>query len=281
MTNYPVWTPGGSLLVAWQLRDRHVLLVGGGDVAAGRLVHLKNADAKVTVLCPRAGLCDEMAYRVDEEHAVEAYRDEVYSHEDQLLRPDTNTPYDMVLTAIDDEGSSRAVCLWCRARRVPVNVADVPSECDFYFGSVLRRGALQVMVSTGGKGPRLARQIRQRLEEALPPSIGTAIERVGTLRAELRKRAPASRDSARRMAWMTDVCETWTMDELAQLDDAAIEQVLQGWKDHTVPKPGTVFGHAHAHALWAWPQRRDWVSFMLGATSVTLMTLGYAKYRMK
>ena len=76
---YPALTPGGSLVVAWQLRGRRVLLVGGGDVAAGRLFHLKNADAHVTVLCPREGLCAEMKHRMDVDHAVDTYIPEAYS----------------------------------------------------------------------------------------------------------------------------------------------------------------------------------------------------------
>lgn len=267
---YPALTPGGSLVVAWQLRGRRVLLVGGGDVAAGRLFHLKNADAHVTVLCPREGLCAEMKHRMDVDHAVDTYIPEAYSSESQL----ESGSYDMVLTAIDDADLSRAICQWCRARRIPVNVADVPPECDFYFGSVLRRGALQVMVSTGGKGPRLARQIRQRLEAALPENVGDAIERVGALRSALRRVAPEARDSGKRMQWMTDVCETWTMDELAQLDDAAIDRLLAGWPANQVPTYREVYG---ASVRWALPSARDWLSFALGASSVAIAALWFTR----
>lgn len=222
--------PGGSLLVAWQLRGRRAVLVGGGDVAAGRLVHLKNADACVTLIAPRAELCDEVRLRL-EAGVIDTYRDA------RLGAPEEIGECDMVLTAIDDADMSRRVCAWCRARRIPVNVADVPAECDFYFGSVIRRGPLQVLVSTGGMGPRLARLVRERLERALPPSVGRAIERVGQLRQALRAAAPEQSMSGARMRWMSRVCDTWPLERLAELDDAGIARLLDGWRTGTVPRP--------------------------------------------
>ena len=47
---------GGSLLVAWQLKDKHILIVGGGDVASGRIESVLVADARITLIAPRAGL---------------------------------------------------------------------------------------------------------------------------------------------------------------------------------------------------------------------------------
>ncbi|WFD31402.1 Bifunctional dehydrogenase and ferrochelatase [Malassezia sp. CBS 17886] len=237
---FPNIEPGGSLVVAWQLRHKHVLLVGGGDVAAGRLVSLKNADAHVTVVAPRAGLCEEMQFRIDTEGTVDEYCDVAFTDSAQLRRTDGGD-YDMVFTAIDDAALSRQICAWCRERRIPVNVADVPPECDFYFGSVLRRGPLQVLVSTGGKGPRLARKLRLRIGDALPDSVGDALVRVGALRVALRRVAPDAAQGPRRMQWMTDVCELWPLEKLGSLDDAAIARMLAiGWAQSRVPAPTEV-----------------------------------------
>ena len=41
---------GGSLLLAWQLKDKNVLLVGGGDVAASRIENILIADARITLI---------------------------------------------------------------------------------------------------------------------------------------------------------------------------------------------------------------------------------------
>ncbi|KIO26154.1 hypothetical protein M407DRAFT_243847 [Tulasnella calospora MUT 4182] len=227
--SFPPVTPGGSLIIAWQLRDKRVLLVGGGHVASGRLSHLLDADALVTLIAPKSGLHPLVLHRVFEDAYAKTritYLDRTFGGEQDL------DGADMVLTAIDDVELSRSICHMARARKIPVNVADVPPECDFYFGSMIRRGPLQVMVSTGGKGPKLANIIRRKMEDALPDNVGEAIERVGELRAELRKRAPGvgGRLGQKRMDWMTKVCETWSLGELGQLDEAAMEFLLdRGW----------------------------------------------------
>lgn len=107
----------------------------------------------------------------------------------------------MVLTAVDDPVASTEIYTLCKQKRIPVNVADVPPECDFYFGSMHRDGPLQVMVSTNGKGPRLAHIIRRQIAEDLPENLGSAIVRVGEFRKKLRAVAPAATEGPKRMEW--------------------------------------------------------------------------------
>ena len=69
---------------------------------------------------------------------------------------------------MDDAEASTQIYKLCQEKRIPANIADVPPECDFYFGSVHRDGPLQIMVSTNGKGPRLASTIRKLIAKQLP-----------------------------------------------------------------------------------------------------------------
>lgn len=176
-------------------------------------------------MCPASGLGSEMKYRIYEEKSVDVFLDQSFSSHEEL------DGYDMVLTAIDDIETSREICKLAREKKIPVNVADVPPECDFYFGSLIRRGPLQVMVSTGGKGPRIAATTRAIIERALPDNIGNAIENVGTLRAMLRKKVPEANKGPKRMRWMIDVCDTWKTDELAEMTREEMEAVLKGWDE--------------------------------------------------
>ncbi|KAG8811945.1 Bifunctional dehydrogenase and ferrochelatase, partial [Serendipita sp. 400] len=243
MSAYPEIRPGCSLLIAWQLKDKRVVLVGGGQVAAGRLVHLLQADALVTLIAPSSNLNNEVRYRITTDPLAMSritWLDRLYEGPHDL------DGAEMVLTAIDDNEASLKIWEDAKGLKIPVNVADVPPNCDFYFGSLIRRGALQVMVSTNGRGPKLAALIRQRLEDALPPDVDVAIEKVGRLRELLRDRAPGvggklGRD---RMQWMTSICETWDLGELAQLDEPSMRRLLdEGW-DHNkkVLKHDDIFG---------------------------------------
>ncbi|KAG9318119.1 siroheme synthase [Chiua virens] len=229
---------GGSLLVAWQLTSKHVLIIGGGDVASSRIESVLVANARVTIICPRTGLHPLAEKFVDGPYQI-TYHDRTFGGADDL------TGVDMVLTAIDDVAQSRIISTLCRERKIPVNVADIPEACDFYFGSRIRDGPLQILISTNGQSPKLANLIKRRIEHSLPEGTGKAIERVGELRAKLKERAPGvgGQVSKRRMKWMVDVCTSWEMEELAALDDAMMQKLLDdGWEHNTVPRPGAVGG---------------------------------------
>lgn len=113
----PSWKPiepGASLCLAWQVRNKPVVLIGGGAVAAGRLLYLLESGAKVTLICPRGGMCDEVRWRVDEEGLVHQYIDRTFEGE-----KDIEGAY-MVLTAIDEVGLSSRICAMCRERKIIV-----------------------------------------------------------------------------------------------------------------------------------------------------------------
>lgn len=116
------------------------------------------------------------------------------------------------------------------------NVADVPPECDFYFGSMIRQGPLQILFSTSGKGPRLAARIRAATERAISPHAGSAISVIGELRSRLRARAPGVGGAlgAKRMGWMIKVCDAWTLEELSGMKEDEMEAILAGWAEGKV-----------------------------------------------
>ncbi|OAA65162.1 NAD(P)-binding domain protein [Niveomyces insectorum RCEF 264] len=223
---FPEVQGGGSLIVAWQIRGKKVLVVGGGEVAAGRILHCLNADAVVTVVAPASGLTPEVAYRVGQGQVL---------HVDRRFEPADLDGVDMVLTAVDDPEASTQIWTLCKERRIPVNVADVPPECDFYFGSVHRDGPLQIMVSTNGRGPRLAHAIREYIAKLLPKQAGKAIDAVGELRVKLRRVAPSPEEGPKRMAWMTKVSDAYSFEELCSLNKEDINNLLRFYTRGAVP----------------------------------------------
>jgi siroheme synthase-like protein len=96
-----------------------------------------------------------------------------------------------------------AVVAAARRAHALVNVVDCPAACDFILPSVLRRGDLQIAVSTGGRSPALAREIRRRLETEIGDDYAQLVAQVGRARARLRRRAlsPGARlEAADRLA---------------------------------------------------------------------------------
>lgn len=246
---FPEVQGGGSLILAWQIKKKNVLVVGGGEVstsetmnavnttdmanqvAAGRVLNLLNADAKVTVVCPKDGLNDEVAFRINQGQIK--HLDRVFLPID--LEPEKEIA--MVLTAIDDPDASTRIWKYCKRIKIPANIADVPPECDFYFGSVHRDGPLQIMVSTNGNGPRLAASIRRQIGTMLPEGTGDSIRKVGELRKMLRRKVPgkSTDDINRRMTWMSQVCDKWSTEDFNAMDDEDMEELVRYFDSGTVP----------------------------------------------
>lgn len=162
-TPYPV-----NLTVA----GRACLVVGGGSVAGRKVEGLLAAGAVVRVIAPsisselrgHAGVtCDERPYR----------------------RGDLDG-YWLVIAATDDPEVNRAVFLEGELARVWVNGADDPENCSFTLPSVVRRGSLQIAISTGGRSPALASWLRRRLGEEIGPEYEVLLDLLSTEREEIR-----------------------------------------------------------------------------------------------
>jgi siroheme synthase-like protein len=146
------------------LSGRRCVVVGGGEVANRKARKLLQARASVVVISPE--LQPEL-----ESVAVEVHR-----------RPyeegDLEGAY-LAFAATDSREVNARVAREAKERGVPVNVADRPSDGDFALPSTLRRGGLQVAVSTGGASPTLARRIKDELEEVFGPEWAGIVDELG------------------------------------------------------------------------------------------------------
>lgn len=73
----------------------------------------------------------------------------------------------------------------CRERGILVNVVDTPALCSFYFPAIVRRGDLTAAVSTSGKSPALAAEVKAHIEAILPADLGDSLDALAILRHEL------------------------------------------------------------------------------------------------
>lgn len=149
----------------------------------------------MTVICPASGLNPEVLHRKEQNEITHIDRNFIPSDLDE------SNDISMVLCAVDDPVASSEVYKLCKEKHIAANIADVPPECDFYFGSVHRDGPLQIMISTNGNGPKLANIVRRRIAANLPENVGDAVMKVGALRKKLRKVAPNIEEGPKRMQW--------------------------------------------------------------------------------
>ena len=148
------------------------MVVGGGEVANRKARKLLQAKAEVVVVSPEVR--PELASM-----AVEVRR--------RRYRAGDLEGAFLAFATTDEREVNAAVAREGRERGIPVNVADRPAEGDFALPSTLRRGQLQVAVSTGGASPTLARRIRRELEEVFGSEWAGIVEELSRARRDGRK----------------------------------------------------------------------------------------------
>ena len=171
------------------LRGRRCLVVGGGDIGERKARALLESSAQVIVVSP--AMTRGLASLAAAGRIVDRRR---------VFRRSDLRGCALVVAASGEPEVDDAVAALARRARVLVNVVDRPERCDFILPSVLHRGELQIAVSTGGRSPSLAREIRLRLEALFGPEYGELVARTGEARRAARAAAgtPAARLEAGR-----------------------------------------------------------------------------------
>jgi len=91
----------------------------------------------------------------------------------------------MVIAATNSRELNAAIFNEARQRNILCNVVDDPEYCDFYYPAVVRRGDLQLAISTNGQSPALAQRIRRELEIQFGPEYGEWLEQLGKIMQQL------------------------------------------------------------------------------------------------
>lgn len=156
------------------IRGRSVTIIGGGAVAERKCRTLLEAGARVRVIAPALsrGL-RELLEKGRIEHIARDYR-----------RGDLADAF-LVFAATGNPDISRAVAEEASEWRIPANIADMPERSDFITPSSVARGDLLLTVSTGGKCPVLAREIREELEARYGDEYEMALRILGAVRERL------------------------------------------------------------------------------------------------
>jgi uroporphyrin-III C-methyltransferase len=208
---------GASLMIAWQCQQQKILVVGNNTIAASRVFSALEADANVELIGDKSTMCNELLVRIEQGEVTWIALEFEPSHLENA---------DLAFVCVRDHDMARGIVAACKKVKVPVNVADMSELCDFFMTSTHRDKSLQVAVSTNGQASKLASRLRRQIASSLPANMGTAIERVGMLRRKIRSSDPSDAASARRMHWLAQICEYWSLDRLACLSDREMEGLL-------------------------------------------------------
>ena len=167
-----------------KLTGRRCLVVGAGNLAESKIESLRAAHGDVTVIAPEAS-----ARIMDLAEAGE-----IAWHRRPYEPGDVFDGAFLVVTATNVGAVNRAVYLEAQAKNVICNAVDDPPFCDFYFPSVVRRGDLQIAISTAGASPALAQRLRKEINAQLPLDTGDWLTDLGNLRREVVQAEPLNEE---------------------------------------------------------------------------------------
>ncbi|MBU1306745.1 MAG: siroheme synthase CysG [Alphaproteobacteria bacterium] len=152
--------------LSYKVRGRRIVIIGGGEEALNKVRLVTKTTAQVVIIS-RDIEADFSAFEVT------------------LLERGFD-PADLEGAALvfvaEESADAELAKQAARSRHIPLNVVDVPAECDFYTPSIVDRAPLTVAISSEGNAPVLARLVRARIEAMLPPAFGKVARLAGSLR---------------------------------------------------------------------------------------------------
>ncbi|ORM66494.1 uroporphyrinogen-III C-methyltransferase [Pantoea rodasii] len=170
------------------LKNRPVLVVGGGEIAARKIELLRRAGARVLVAARELG------------HELQALLDiNAIEWIAPRFEPAQLDGVFLVIAATDDNALNAQVFDAANARHKLVNVVDDQPKCSFIFPSIVDRSPLVVAISSSGTAPVLARLLREKIEALLPANLGQMAEVAGQWRDKVKQRYHSM--SERRRFW--------------------------------------------------------------------------------
>jgi len=162
-----------------KLNGRRGLLVGAGNIALEKIGSLLKTGIQLRVIAPHA--------RPEIQQLAAEGKLEWLQRRFEVFDLDGNF---LVITATDSPVVNAAVYRGCVERNIICNSVDDIPNCDFYFGSVVSRGDLQIAISTAGESPAVAQRLRREIDEQLPKDLGAWLENLGQLRREVLETHP-------------------------------------------------------------------------------------------
>lgn len=167
-----------------KLHGRKCLVVGAGQIGEGKIAGLLQAGANVHVVAPA----------VTERVATWALGKRVRWSQRKFRDSDLIGCL-LVIAATSSSELHKRIFRLAKQRCILCNVVDVPELCDFYYPAVMRRGALQIAISTAGESPALAQRLRKEFEREFGPEYEAWLRELGRFR---RKSKATSEDTSDR-----------------------------------------------------------------------------------
>jgi len=209
MSYYPIFL---------DVNDKKALVIGGGEVAERKVETLLDYGAAVLIVSR------ELTFRLKEmvEEGRVRYAGPEFD-ENQL------EGIFLVIAATDDEVLNHRVSLSAQERGLLINAVDQPEDCNFIVPSIVRRGDLQVAISTSGKSPALARKIREELELRFGEEYEKLLVVMGNIREVILSKGLPQQQNKR---IFQEIIESDILEAIAGKDRERMETIVKSVLDN-------------------------------------------------
>lgn len=205
------------------LQGRHVLVVGGGEIALRKARLLADAGACLRVVAPE--IDSQLVALVEQSQGLVHHRGYASGDLEGAV---------LVIAATDDEPLNAQISRDAQARGVPVNVVDAPALCSVIFPAIVDRSPLIVAVSSAGDAPVLARLIRAKIETWIPSAYGQLAGLAKRFRQQVKQLFP---DVQQRRVFWEDVFQGAIAERVLSGQPAEAERMLAERVAGGAPKP--------------------------------------------
>lgn len=161
-----------------KLETLSLLIIGGGKVALEKLDSVLNNAPQTSVKLVAKEIIPEVKV-LQEEYKNLVLEQRAYTYADFDAA-------DLVIAAVNDLVVAEQIRNDAHVKGVLVNIADKPELCDFYLGSIVRKGELKIAISTNGKSPTIAKRLREILTETIPDEIDEVLDNMQNIRQQLK-----------------------------------------------------------------------------------------------
>ena len=167
MAKYPIYL---------NLHDKRVVVIGAGGVGARKVQALADAGARIVVVAPNIDTAFADFAQRNNIEVIEAKYEKQYLAEAVIC-----------IAATDDRTTNERIYEDCQELSVLCNIVDVPDLCDFYVPAIVKRGPLQIAISTDGNCPAYAGHVRRKLEDLFTETHGRFVTELEKARQKVIK----------------------------------------------------------------------------------------------
>jgi siroheme synthase-like protein len=157
-----------------KLEDLSLLIIGGGNVALEKLKTVLNNSPQTKIKLVSIQISDAIKKLAEENETIELF--------ERPYTIDDIGEADLIIAAVNDWQTSAQIKSDVDEKSKLVNISDKPGLCDFYLGSIVKKGSVKIAISTNGKSPTVAKRLKEVINDFIPEEMENVLQNMQTIR---------------------------------------------------------------------------------------------------